>query len=65
MQITKVINNRNTVFLTTKGLRTPTHIFQAVANDGETYTGMTKKDVNSHVNRINKLLVSNPELFKS
>lgn len=64
MKPLKIENSKNTTFLTCQGLRVPKFIWKMKANDNFDYTCMTKKGVISHVDRINKLLLTNPELFK-
>lgn len=59
----KTENSSRTTFLTCQGLRVPKFVWKMKGNDGFDYTCMTKKGIVSHINRINKLLITNPELF--
>lgn len=60
----KVDNIKRTVFLTPNGWRTPKQIWQGQDSTGETFTDMTKQGLQNHIKRIEKLRLSNPELFK-
>jgi len=59
----KVLNTRGKKFLTKKGVRTPKTIWETKCSKGNTYTEMTRKGLISHIQRIEILMVSNPELF--
>lgn len=59
----KILNTKRKQFLTTKGIRVPKYIWQSKDSKGETYIGITKKDLTSQLQRIERLRIKNPELF--
>ena len=68
MNVQKVLNDGKITgsvirFLTPKGWRTPKEMWIGYDSKGENYTDKTKKGVNSHVERVERLRVSRPHLF--
>lgn len=68
MNIQKVLNDGKITgsiirFLTSKGYRTPKEIWIGYDSMGDVYSDTTKKGVIAHIERIERLRVSNPHLF--
>lgn len=65
MDIKKVKNTKRIKFLNGNGgWTTPIFLYEGIANDGITYHDPKRKGVINWINRINRLLISRPELFE-
>lgn len=60
----KIFNLERKKFLTSKGFKTPNYIWEDFDSKGEKHIGITKSDLKGKLERIEKLRISNPQLFQ-